>query len=417
MHIVSPIAYISRALESVIQKAAREFPVVVLTGPRQSGKTTLLKHLFSRSHRYVSLEPPDVRASAVSDPRGFLDQFPPPVLFDEVSYAPGLLPYIKERVDERRRRAGQYLLTASQNLLLMAGVSESLAGRAAVLRLLPLSWREVQGRSSAPLPWETVAAKNGQGFEEGKSLLTGDRLWEVIVRGGYPELVTQPRRDHGLWYAGYVQTYLERDIRMLRQVGDLTLFQSFLRLLASRSAQLLNVTALACDLGLAVNTVKAWISALEATHQIVVLRPWWAHVGKRLIKTPKVYFLDTGMVCYLTGLDQAAPARSGPMAGALLETAVVAELVKIFTHRGMEPRLTFWRTAAGTEVDLVVEVGRQVIPMEVKLSATPTPRMAASLTLFRREVGTLAREGYLIHPGAVRLPLVPRVLAWPVSAL
>ena len=251
--------YIKRSLEGILKKAASEFPAIVLTGPRQSGKTTLLKAIFSQVCGYVSLEPPDIRAAATEDPRGFLELHPPPVIFDEVQYATDLLPYIKEEIDARRDRAGQYLLTGSQNLLLMEKITESLAGRAAILRLLPLSHRETVGNPHARLPWES-------GESHQKPLKGSHRdLWLTFLRGNYPELVANPGRDINLWHSGYVQTYLERDVRTLRQVGDLTQFQSFLRALAARTAQLLSLTDLARDLGVAVNTVKAWLSVLEAT--------------------------------------------------------------------------------------------------------------------------------------------------------
>jgi predicted AAA+ superfamily ATPase len=402
--------YIPRALEPILRKAAAQFPAVVLTGPRQSGKTTLLKHVFGNAFGYVSLEPPDVRASAAADPRGFLALNPAPVIFDEVQYAPGLLPYIKESIDERRNQHGQYFLTGSQNLLLTEQVTESLAGRAAMLRLLPLSLREENGRSLAPLPWEPSAN------HKKRRPISAD-LWENFLRGGYPELVAQPDRDLSLWHSSYVQTYLERDVRSLRQVGDLISFQSFLRALAARAGQLLNLADLSRDLGVAVNTAKAWLSVLEATFQVVVLRPYHANVGKRLVKTPKVYFTDTGMLCYLAGLKDPRHAAEGPLGGAIFETAVLLEIVKAFINRGEEPRIYFWRTSAGAEVDLVVEAGSQLVPIEVKLSATPRPAMANGVQAFQADVGTKAGPGFVIHPGQIRLPLAPNVVALPFADL
>jgi predicted AAA+ superfamily ATPase len=391
--------YIRRSLEPYLRRAASEFPAVVLTGPRQSGKTTLLKHVFGKRYGYVSLEPPDIRAAAETDPRGFLDTYPAPMILDEVQYAPDLLPYVKERIDGLRSRPGQYLLTGSQNLLLIERVTESLAGRAAMLR------------PGAPLPWES--RKPGGG----KKRSSYRQIWTSFIRGGYPELVAHPGRDVGLWHASYIQTYLERDVRTLRNVGDLSQFQSFLRLLAARSGQLLSLTDLARDLGTAINTVKAWLSVLEATYQVIVLRPYFANVGKRLVKTPKVYFTDVGTLCYLTGLKDPEHAASGPMGGWIMETAVLAEIVRALTHRGMEPRVYFWRTSSGAEVDFIVEVERKLVPIEVKLSATPRPAMAASIGEFQKDFGNRAQPGYVVHAGDVRLPLGAGVTALPFSEL
>lgn len=402
------MTYISRSLEPVLERAAREFPAVVLTGPRQSGKTTLLRHLFPEV-RYVSLEPPDIRGAAAGDPRGFLALNPPPVLFDEVQYAPDLLIYIKEWVDAHRELTGRFLLTGSQNLMLASQVSESLAGRAALLRLLPLSLREVQGAPEAPLCWEAAGPPR-------PTIPTGE-LWRDFLRGFYPELVANPGRDFVLWQASYLQTYLERDVRMLRQVGDLVSFQSFLRALAARCGQLLNLSELARDIGVTVNTAKSWLSVLEATSQIVVLRPYFANLGKRLTKSPKVYFTDVGLLCYLVGLREPAHAAGGPLAGAIFEAAVLAELLKTFWHRGQEPQLYFWRTASGVEVDFVVEQAGRLIPIEVKLSATPHPRMAAGIRSFQKDFPTQATGGYVVHPGEITLPLAPEVIAVPFSRL
>ena len=234
---------------------------------------------------------------------------------------------------------------------------------------------------------------------------------------GTPNLQRRPGRDVSLWHSSYVQTYLERDVRSLRQVADLSQYQNLLRVLAARSGQLLNLSDVARDLGVALNTVKAWLSVLEATYQVTVLRPYFANVGKRLVKTPKVYFTDVGTLCHLAGLKDPEHAAAGPMGGAIMETAVLSEIVRTLTHRGIEPQVYFWRTTAGTEVDLIVDTGRGLVPIEVKLSATPRPAMASSVRRFQRDMEAAALPGFVVHPGDIRLPLGPGVTALPFGEL
>ena len=402
------MAYIHRTIEETLKRAAIEFPVVVLTGPRQSGKTTVLQRLFSATAGYVSLEAPDIREAATRDPRGFLALHRPPVIIDEVQYAADLLPYIKEQVDANRALKGQFFLTGSQNLLLLSRVSESLAGMAAILHLLPFSGVERTGNPWAVLPWEApVQALKAQPAPASEP-------WADLLRGSYPEMVTAPSRDLRLWHAGYVQTYLERDVRQLTQAGDLGLFQGFLRALAARSGQLLNISAISRELGIALNTAKRWLSILEATFQVTVLRPYHVNAGKRLVKAPKAYFTDSGTLCYLLGIRNTESASSDLIRGPLFETFILSELLKSFIHRGEQPPLFFWRTSHGVEVDFVVDKGLSLIPIEVKATATPRYRMADGIRAFRSDYGN-ADAGFVVRLGSETVPLGEGTTAIPCT--
>lgn len=356
--------YIPRLIEKEIIKAAKHFPAIILTGPRRAGKTTLLLKLFSKCSYYL-LEDPDVIARIRSDPRSFLDEIKGPAILDEVQNTPEILNYIRSRIDRTPNKKGQWFLTGSQEAPLMKGVTESMAGRAAVFSLLPFSMLE-----------NTKAS---------------------LLRGGFPEVLARPSSAR-LWFASYVQTYLERDVRAVSSIRDLATFRRFLALLASRCGNILNRTDLAAPLGISVPTISEWLSILEITGQIILVPPFFENFGKRLIKSPKVYFVDSGLLAYLLGIESEAMLNRSPFLGPLFETFVASEIVKTQISLGRQRALYYFRDQQGLEVDFVVPRGnRKLLLVEAKASRTATPNMAEPLVRLASAVSDYDTESILLH--------------------
>ncbi len=397
-----------RHLTGALQAAAAANPVVTLTGPRQSGKTTLVRATFP-AHRYLSLEAPDERARALADPRGVLAEAEGwGLILDEIQRAPELLSYIQVLVDEHDD-PGRFVLTGSQNLLLMESVSQTLAGRTALLRLHPLSLAELRERP--PLDPLNLDGAAGLPAEAAGGPPPRD-LWETLVNGFYPRIHAH-RLPAQPWLADYVRTYVERDLREVLQVSDPRSFENFLRLAAARTAQEVNFSALAADAGVTRQTAKRWLAALEIGFLATTLPPHHASYRKRLRKRRRLHFLDTGLVCYLLDIPDARTLERHPLRGAVFESFVVSELVKAFAARRREPPLSWWRDAAGREIDVLVDAGGRIVPVEVKSGRTVPADAVDTLAWWTALPGNPNRGGVLVHGGTERFEFRGfRVLPW-----
>jgi hypothetical protein len=359
-------------MSSELKKLSQSYPVVTITGPRQSGKTTLVLRAFP-DKPYVNLEAPDTRELIQMDPRGFLDKHPRGAIFDEIQRVPELLSYIQIIVD-KTQQSGMFILTGSHQLELHQAITQSLAGRTALLTLLPLSLVELA---------------------EAGIVISLD---ELLLNGGYPRIF-KDHLDPTKAYRNYFQTYIERDLRQLIHVKDLSQFQKFVRICAGRIGQLLNLESLGNDVGVSSNTIKHWISILEASFIIVRLQPYHENFGKRMIKSPKLYFTDVGLVCYLLGIQNTMQIARDPLRGSLVENLVVVEMMKSRLNQGLDPQLYYFRDTHGHEVDVIFQSGRELIPIEIKASATFHKDFFKNLLFFKNLVGERCPKGFLVYAG------------------
>lgn len=364
---------IPRHAAATLRQLARGYPVLAITGPRQSGKTTLARAVFP-DKRYVSLEDPDERAFADEDPRGFLNRFPEGGILDEVQRCPALFSYLQGRVDAERRM-GQFVLTGSQQFGLLAQITQSLAGRVGLVQLLPFAYPELKAAGVAPRDLDTL-------------------LWQ----GLYPP-VQDRELDPAAWYANYVMTYVERDVRQLLEVRNLTQFQRFLRMCAARNGQLLNLTSLGNDCGISHVTARSWLSILEAGYILHLLQPHHVNFGKRLVKSPKLYFHDTGLAAYLQGIRDPDHLSIHPSRGALFETFVIGELLKHRYNHGLPSNLYFWRNNVGDEVDVLVEEGGALQPVEIKSGQTLVSDHLAGIKKWLGIAGAAAVDPRIVYGG------------------
>lgn len=376
-----------RTLHAYLQRDAKYYPILTITGPRQSGKTTLVKAAFPE-YEYVSLEEMDMRQFARDDPRGFLDRYPGPVIIDEAQRVPDLSSYIQSAVD-RDAAPGRFILTGSQNFLLMEKVSQSLAGRTGILHLLPFERAELEGKLRIP------PDKPGDLFTNTSSALD---LWTTIYSGYYPRIHDSSIPPE-VWLPDYIRTYIERDVRSLVNIGDLERFERFLTLTAGRTGQILNYSSLANDCGIALDTAKRWISVLKAGFILFLLPPHHRNFNKRIIKSPKLYFYDTGLACHLLGIKSPEQAHSHPLRGALFENLIIAEVNKIYTHHRMKPPISFWRDRTGHEIDLLLDTGGKLFPVEIKSGKTLSSGMFSSLTWWCAQAEMPRDSATLVYGG------------------
>jgi len=351
---------IDRNIQSTIKKYSREYPVIAVVGPRQSGKTTLVKNIF-RNYKYISLESIDNRERAISDPRGFLDDCGSMVILDEIQRTPDLFSYLQEYVD-RNNKPAQYILTGSHQFLLMEKISQSLAGRIITFKLFPFTMNELYFNSQDQEMANIYTPKK-------RDVKNIPKLEELILKGMYPP-IHDKNLTSSMWIQSYLETYVERDVRAIINIGDTRSFENFIKTIAGNSGQLINYSAISNRIGVSQPTVKRWLSILEASGIIFILQPHYKSFSKRLVKTPKLFFIDTALLCYLLSIKTSTQLKTHPLYGNIFETFIISEIFKRVSHMGIKPDLFFWRDKTGNEIDLLIENGMELIPIEIKLSKT-----------------------------------------------
>ncbi len=378
---------VTRNIINKIRQIATKFPVVALTGTRQCGKSTLLKNCFP-DYRFISLEDLDIRQYALSDPRGFLSNFGDQLIIDEAQYAPQLFSYIQTKVDDKNE-SGMYILSGSHNFLLMENISQSLAGRCAILTLAPFSISEMKAASLLP-----------------------DDLNTWLYKGGYPRIYDKDI-DPTDFFPNYLRTYIERDVRLLRNIGDVTLFAKFLKMCAARVGQLLNISSLANECGISAETANSWISVLETSYVAFMLRPYHKNFNKRLVKSPKMYFYDSGLVCSLLEIANSDQLSTHYLRGEIFENMIVSETFKRFWFQGKEPNISFWRDSNQNEVDLLIETNGQLSAYEIKSGATMNSDFFSGLKTFRRIADLPVEQCFVVYGGDLEVQTTDgKYLSW-----
>jgi len=364
---------IKRTLITKIKASAKKVPIISLIGPRQSGKTTLVKIAFP-DKPYVSLEEPDIREYAITDPRGFLSDYPKGAILDEIQRAPKIFSYLQAIVD-KNNIPGMFVLTGSQHFLLHESISQTLAGRTTILKLLPFSLNELKN-----------------------SVFSYDNYEDYIFTGFYPRIYDQKLNPRD-WYLNYIQTYVERDLRLIKNISDLGIFQTFLKMCASRIGQLLNLSALANDCGITHNTAKSWISILQSSFIVFLLRPHYKNFNKRLVKMPKLYFYDPGLACSLLGIEHKKQVYSYHLKGNLFESFIISEFLKLRYNRGLEPNCYFWRDKLGREIDCIIEKSGSLMPVEIKAGKTVSNEYFKDLSYWNTLSKNKTSNSYLVFGG------------------